>query len=401
MTQLLSDPALAMVCPQLFDLERQRQERVAQLATLIQKMFRGWRCRTQYQLMRKSQILISAWFRGHRVRTGRVLATLPLPIPLPLALRVHPAHSLLPPQQKNHYKQMKRSALILQAYARGWKVRAGHPRATNGTGLAWGAGWVGTGAPCAPRWDQGLRVSRGGTRFTLISSPRLSSFSPASLLPLPLAPCLCWCLPLGLPGLSPPQSRRLLRELKFQRRCHAAASTIAAHWRGYQVTGPRALRPPLSCCPGCLSVCPPRSCPPCRAGAAVLSAGAKWGWEDAGEVGGETPLSLVGPVVMSGVLIAGAIPAGAQDLQEVFPLQRQHLLGQLHLPAAGEWGWGRGGHGAFPDPCPGAGQPCPLLTPPAALSPPGAEVPGGAGEEPPAAVGDGPDLAPGAVPVPG
>ncbi|XP_066423690.1 unconventional myosin-Ia isoform X1 [Molothrus aeneus] len=102
----------------LFDLERRRQERVAQLATLIQKMFRGWRCRTQYQLMRKSQILISAWFRGHR--------------------------------QKNRYKQMKRSALILQAYARGWK------------------------------------------------------------------------------------SRRLLRELKSQCRRHAAATTIAAHWRGYQ-----------------------------------------------------------------------------------------------------------------------------------------------------------------------
>ncbi|NXD45737.1 MYO1A protein, partial [Copsychus sechellarum] len=75
----------------LFDLERQRQERVSQLATLIQKMFRGWRCRTQYQLMRKSQILISAWYRGHR--------------------------------QKNRYKQMKRSALVLQAYARGWKAR--------------------------------------------------------------------------------------------------------------------------------------------------------------------------------------------------------------------------------------------------------------------------------------
>ncbi|NXB64136.1 MYO1A protein, partial [Struthidea cinerea] len=80
----------------LFDLERQRQERVAQLATLIQKVFRGWRCRTQYQLMRKSQILISAWFRGHR--------------------------------QKNRYKQMKRSALILQAYARGWKVRRTYRR---------------------------------------------------------------------------------------------------------------------------------------------------------------------------------------------------------------------------------------------------------------------------------
>ncbi|NWY64976.1 MYO1A protein, partial [Erithacus rubecula] len=75
----------------LFDLERRRQERVSELATLIQKMFRGWRCRTQYQLMRKSQILISAWFRGHR--------------------------------QKNRYKQMKQSALVLQAYARGWKAR--------------------------------------------------------------------------------------------------------------------------------------------------------------------------------------------------------------------------------------------------------------------------------------
>ncbi|KQL60312.1 hypothetical protein AAES_08207 [Amazona aestiva] len=82
-------------------------------------MIRGWRCRTQYQLMRKSQIILSAWFRGHA--------------------------------QKNKYKQMKRSALMIQAYVRGWK------------------------------------------------------------------------------------SRRLLRELKLQQHRHAAASTIAAHWRGYQV----------------------------------------------------------------------------------------------------------------------------------------------------------------------
>ncbi|NXN07098.1 MYO1A protein, partial [Indicator maculatus] len=80
----------------LFDLEKRRQDRVVQLATLIQKMFRGWRCRTQYQLMRKSQILISAWFRGHR--------------------------------QKNKYQQTKRSALILQAYVRGWKTRRQYRR---------------------------------------------------------------------------------------------------------------------------------------------------------------------------------------------------------------------------------------------------------------------------------
>ncbi|XP_074989728.1 unconventional myosin-Ia [Calonectris borealis] len=103
----------------LFELERRRQERVAELATLIQKTFRGWRCRTRYQLMRKSQIIISAWFRGH--------------------------------MQKNKYKQMKWSALIIQAYVRGWK------------------------------------------------------------------------------------SRRLLQELKSQCHRHAAAATIAAYWRGYQV----------------------------------------------------------------------------------------------------------------------------------------------------------------------
>ncbi|XP_010563432.1 PREDICTED: unconventional myosin-Ia [Haliaeetus leucocephalus] len=80
----------------LFDLERQRQERVVQLATLIQKMFRGWRCRMHYQRMRKSQIIISAWFRGH--------------------------------MQKNKYKQMKRSALIIQAHVRGWKVRRAYRR---------------------------------------------------------------------------------------------------------------------------------------------------------------------------------------------------------------------------------------------------------------------------------
>ncbi|KAI1229839.1 Unconventional myosin-Ia [Lamprotornis superbus] len=233
----------------LFDLERQRQERVSELATLIQKMFRGWRCRTQYQLMRKSQILISAWFRGHR--------------------------------QKNRYKQMKRSALVLQAYARGWKE---------------------------------LRVSHGGTRFTVISSPHLSS-SPASLLPLPLAPCLCWCLPFGLPGLSPPQSRRLLRELKSQCRRHAAATTIAAHWRG----------PPLSCCPCrcvravCLSA-HPVGLEPLSSPLGPNRDWAMWGtWRQGlGNVGDGTPLSFVGLVVMSDVLTTGLSPQARRTYRKYF-----------------------------------------------------------------------------------
>ncbi|XP_038234668.1 unconventional myosin-Ia isoform X2 [Dermochelys coriacea] len=75
----------------LFDLEDRRQLRVAELASLIQATYRGWKCRTHYQQMRKSQIAISAWFRGQA--------------------------------QQKRYGQMKSSALLIQAYIRGWKTR--------------------------------------------------------------------------------------------------------------------------------------------------------------------------------------------------------------------------------------------------------------------------------------
>ncbi|XP_062059395.1 unconventional myosin-Ia isoform X3 [Lepus europaeus] len=75
----------------LFYLEEQRRLRLQQLATLIQKTYRGWRCRTHYQLMRKSQILISSWFRGT--------------------------------MQKKRYEKLKASTLLIQAFVRGWKAR--------------------------------------------------------------------------------------------------------------------------------------------------------------------------------------------------------------------------------------------------------------------------------------
>ncbi|KAB1270473.1 Unconventional myosin-Ia [Camelus dromedarius] len=75
----------------LFYLEEQRRLRLQQLATLIQKMYRGWRCRIHYQLMRKSQILISSWFRGN--------------------------------MQRKRYEKMKASALLIQAFVRGWKAQ--------------------------------------------------------------------------------------------------------------------------------------------------------------------------------------------------------------------------------------------------------------------------------------
>uniref|UniRef100_A0A8D2IZU9 Unconventional myosin-Ia n=1 Tax=Varanus komodoensis TaxID=61221 RepID=A0A8D2IZU9_VARKO len=75
----------------LFDLEARRQQRVEQLAAMIQAAFRAWKCRKRYQQMRQSQILISAWFRGG--------------------------------MQKKKYTKMKASAVRIQANVRGWKLK--------------------------------------------------------------------------------------------------------------------------------------------------------------------------------------------------------------------------------------------------------------------------------------
>ncbi|XP_013922287.1 PREDICTED: unconventional myosin-Ia-like isoform X2 [Thamnophis sirtalis] len=75
----------------LFDLERRRQQRVQELAALIQAAFRAWKCRKHYQEMRRSQILISAWFRAQRAR--------------------------------KNYLKMKTSTILIQAYIRSWKTR--------------------------------------------------------------------------------------------------------------------------------------------------------------------------------------------------------------------------------------------------------------------------------------
>uniref|UniRef100_A0A2K5ELF4 Unconventional myosin-Ib n=1 Tax=Aotus nancymaae TaxID=37293 RepID=A0A2K5ELF4_AOTNA len=75
----------------LFKLEDLRKQRLEDLATLIQKIYRGWKCRTYFLLMKKSQIVIAAWFRRYA--------------------------------QQKRYQQTKSSALVIQSYIRGWKAR--------------------------------------------------------------------------------------------------------------------------------------------------------------------------------------------------------------------------------------------------------------------------------------
>ncbi|XP_005306872.1 unconventional myosin-Ib isoform X4 [Trachemys scripta elegans] len=103
----------------LFKLEDLRKQRLEDLATLIQKMYRGWKCRTHFLLMKRSQIVIASWCRRYA--------------------------------QQKKYQRIKSSAIVVQSYIRGWKAR------------------------------------------------------------------------------------KLLRELKHQKRCKEAATTIAAYWHGTQV----------------------------------------------------------------------------------------------------------------------------------------------------------------------
>ncbi|XP_023806696.1 unconventional myosin-Ib isoform X8 [Oryzias latipes] len=103
----------------LFFLEERRRQCLQDLAALIQKIYRGWKCRRQFLLMKKSQVVVAAWYRRYA--------------------------------QEKKYKKIKRATTVMQSYARGW------------------------------------------------------------------------------------QARKLLRQLKHQKRCEEAATTIAAYWHGTQV----------------------------------------------------------------------------------------------------------------------------------------------------------------------
>ena len=52
---------------QLFHLEELRREKLHDLATLLQKTWRGWHARQHYLTMKYAQITIAAFFRMYSV----------------------------------------------------------------------------------------------------------------------------------------------------------------------------------------------------------------------------------------------------------------------------------------------------------------------------------------------
>ncbi|XP_061923618.1 unconventional myosin-Ib isoform X3 [Entelurus aequoreus] len=75
----------------LFFLEERRRQCLQDLATLIQKIYRGWKCRTHFLLLKKSQIVVAAWYRRYA--------------------------------QEKKYQKIKRATTVVQSYTRGWQAR--------------------------------------------------------------------------------------------------------------------------------------------------------------------------------------------------------------------------------------------------------------------------------------
>ncbi|XP_051997932.1 unconventional myosin-Ib-like isoform X3 [Xyrauchen texanus] len=75
----------------LFFLEEKRRQCLEDLAALIQKIYRGWKCRTRFQLLKKSQVVVAAWYRRYA--------------------------------QQKKYQNIRCSALVVQSFIRGWKAR--------------------------------------------------------------------------------------------------------------------------------------------------------------------------------------------------------------------------------------------------------------------------------------
>uniref|UniRef100_A0A8C5X8L9 Myosin IB n=1 Tax=Malurus cyaneus samueli TaxID=2593467 RepID=A0A8C5X8L9_9PASS len=87
----MSNKTLKPPHTQLFKLEDLRKQRLEDLATLIGKIYRGWKCRTRFLLMKRCQIVIASWYRRFA--------------------------------QQKRYEKIKSSAVTVQSYIRGWKAR--------------------------------------------------------------------------------------------------------------------------------------------------------------------------------------------------------------------------------------------------------------------------------------
>ncbi|XP_050975231.1 unconventional myosin-Ib isoform X2 [Labeo rohita] len=161
----------------LFFLEEKRRQCLEDLATLIQKIYRGWKCRTHFLLMKKSQVVVAAWYRRFA--------------------------------QQKKYQKIRASTLVVQSFIRGWKARKllrelKHQKRCEKAVSTISAFWHGTQA----RWE--LRRLKEEARNKHAVS-------------------VIWAAWLGT------KARRELKRLKEEARRKHAVAVIWAYWLGLKV----------------------------------------------------------------------------------------------------------------------------------------------------------------------
>ncbi|KAM9123283.1 unconventional myosin-Ib isoform 2-T2 [Pangshura tecta] len=227
----------------LFKLEDLRKQRLEDLATLIQKIYRGWKCRTHFLLMKRSQIVIASWCRRYA--------------------------------QQKKYQRIKSSAIVVQSYIRGWKARKllrelKHQKRCKEAATTIAAYWHGTQVrKCQQTFSVsrpafGAKVLQKRQREMFLNSLNYltsislccTHFNSCNLenqdILLYLWFCSDWFLSFSLSPLGPavtfsalnffynpfsntPQARRELRRLKEEARNKHAIAVIWAYWLGYKV----------------------------------------------------------------------------------------------------------------------------------------------------------------------
>uniref|UniRef100_A0A3B3ZXA9 Unconventional myosin-Ib n=1 Tax=Periophthalmus magnuspinnatus TaxID=409849 RepID=A0A3B3ZXA9_9GOBI len=161
----------------LFFLEERRKLCLEDLATLIQKIYRGWKCRTHFLLLKQSQITVAAWYRRYA--------------------------------QQKKYKRIKSATIVVQSYTRGWQARKllrelKYQKRCQEAVTTIAAYWHGTQA------RRELRQLKEETRNKH-------------------AVLVIWA------GWQGTKARRELRRLKEEARRRHAVAVIWAYWQGLQV----------------------------------------------------------------------------------------------------------------------------------------------------------------------
>ncbi|XP_071788878.1 LOW QUALITY PROTEIN: unconventional myosin-Ia-like [Asterias amurensis] len=107
----------------LFELEQRRHRRMEGLATLLQKIYKGWKAYSRFQQMRDSAILIETQFRGYKERKNYQTVR-NATITIESYYRGHQARKEY--RRRRYQAKCMWAAGIIHKFYIGWKVRKEH-----------------------------------------------------------------------------------------------------------------------------------------------------------------------------------------------------------------------------------------------------------------------------------